>query len=297
VLNPPRSGAAGQPIVFRRYPNETPTITGVDIALTFISREYIEVDGFTVTDVNGWARLQDARNITLRNSTFRRAAATGTTGSIKLVRATYNRILDNIIDDGNDNMTFMDASDRNVVEGNQFSTGRHSLLTVRCSNFNVFRSNTFANASQKAIEVYDCEGVGSDNPIRYDATHRNLFELNEVTRTRASTKDNDYNGIQHAAQQTIVRRNLFRNNEGGGVNYQEYADEARYVYGNRMYHNTFYANKCHAIIGDLTTSNYRDQRVKNNLLYKNVTCSGGATQIRIPDTSAVILTTNANRDV
>lgn len=293
ALNPPRSGAAGQPIVFRRHANETPTITGVDIGLTFINREYVEVDGFTVTDVNGWARLQDARYITVRNSTFRRATAAGTTGSIKLVRATYNRILDNVIDDGNDNMTFMDASDRNVVEGNAFSTGRHSLLSVRCSNFNVFRSNTFANASQKAIEVYDCEGVGSDNPVRYDATKRNLFELNEVTQTRASSKDNDYNGIQHAAQQTIVRRNLFRHNAGGGVNYQEYADEARYVYGNRMYHNTFYANRCHAIIGDVGTSNYRDQRVKNNLLYKNVDCAGGATQIRIPDTGAVVLTSNA----
>jgi hypothetical protein len=293
VFNPSRSGTAGQPIVFRRHPNETPTITGVDVALTFINREYIEVDGFTVTDVNGWARLQDANHITLRNSTFRRATAAGTTGSIKLVRATYNRILDNIIDDGNDNVTFMDASDRNVVEGNEFSTGRHSLLSVRCSNFNVFRSNSFANTSQKAIEVYDCEGVGSDNPVRNDATKRNVFELNEITRTRASSKDNDYNGIQHAAQQTIVRRNLFRNNEGGAVNYQEYADEARYVYGNRMYHNTFYANKCHAIIGDNGTSNYRDQRVKNNLLYKNVNCTGGATQTRIPDTGAVILTTNA----
>jgi len=293
ALNPTRSGAAGQPIVFRRYGNETPTITGVDIGMTFINREHIEVDGFTVTDVNGWARLQDSRYITLRNSTFRRAAAGGTTGSIKLVRATYNRILDNVIEDGNDNVTFMDASDRNVVEGNQISVGRHSLLSVRCSSFNVFRSNTFSNPSQKAIEIYDCEGVGSDNPVRFDATKRNLFELNEVIRTRASSKDNDYNGIQHAAQYTIVRRNLFRNNEGGGVNYQEYADEARYVYGNRMYHNTFYANRCHAIIGDRGTSNYRDQRVKNNLLYKNVDCSGGATQIRIPDTRAVILTDNA----
>jgi parallel beta-helix repeat protein len=293
ALNPTRSGTAGQPIVFRRHLNETPTITGVDIGLTFINREYIEVDGFTVTDVNGWARLQDARNITLRNSTFRRAAANGTTGSIKLVRSTYNRILGNIIDDGNDNIVLVDAADRNVIQDNTFTLGRHSLMSMRCSSFNVVRSNTFDNASQKAIEVYDCEGVGSDNPMRYDASHRNLFELNQVIRTRASSQDNDYNAIQHGAQQTIVRRNLFRNNDGGGVNYAEYADEARYVYGNRLYHNTFYANKCYAIIGDTGTSNYRDQRVKNNILYRNVSCSGGATQTRIPDAGAVVLTSNA----
>jgi hypothetical protein len=190
-------------------------------------------------------------------------------------------------------MVLVDAADRNVIEDNTFTAGRHSLLSVRCSNFNVFRSNTFDNANQKAIEIYDCEGVGSDSPIRYDAAHRNVLELNEIIRTRASSEDNDYNGIQHGAQQTIVRRNVFRNNDGGAVNYAEYANESRYVYGNRLYHNTFYANRCYAIIGDFGTANYRDQRVKNNLLYRNLNCSGGAGQTRIPDTNAVILTSNA----
>src|SRR5688572_12340151 len=175
ALNPGRSGTSSAPIVFRRHNDETPTITGVDIGLTFISREYVEVDGVTVTDVNGWARLQDARNITIRNSTFRRATATGTTGGVKLVRSSLNRIIGNVLDSGNDNMVLVDAADRNLIQDNTFATGRHSLLSVRCSSFNVFRGNRFDNPSQKAIEIYDCEGVGSDNPIRYDATKRNLF--------------------------------------------------------------------------------------------------------------------------
>jgi hypothetical protein len=293
ALNPPRSGSRDAPIVFQRHGSETPTITGVDIGLTIIGREYIEVNGLTVTDVSGWARLQDARYVTIRNSTFRRATSTGTTGGFKIVRSTYNRILGNVLQDGNDNMVLVDAADRNVIEDNTFSTGRHSLLSVRCSNFNVFRANSFSNPSQKAIEIYDCEGVGSDSPIRLDAAHRNLFERNEVTKTLASSRDHDYNGIQHGAQQTILRRNVFRGNDGGAVHYQNYADESLYVYGNRMYHNTFYANKCHAIIGASGSSNYRDNRSKNNLLYKNVTCSGGATQTRIADTGAVVLTSNA----
>lgn len=293
VLNPPRSGTLESPIVFRRHGTETPTITGVDIGITMVSREYVEVDGLTVTDVTGWVRLQDSRHITIRNSTFSRAAARGTTGSIKVVRSSHNRVLGNTIEDGNDNLVLVDAADRNLIEGNTFSSGRHSLLSVRCSNLNVFRGNRFSNARQKAIEIFDCEGVGSDNPVRDDSTKRNLFELNQVTLTRASARDHDYNAIQHGAQHTIVRRNVFRHNEGGGVNYQEYANEARYVYGNRMYHNTFYANRCHAIIGDLGTSRYRDQQVKNNLLYKNVDCRSGEEQVRIPDRRAVILTGNA----
>ena len=292
-LNLAHSGTKDSPIVFRRHGTETPIITGVDIGIRAVEREHVEVDGLTVTEVNGWARLVDSRDVTIRNSTFLHVLARGTTGSIKLVRSSHNRILRNTIAEGNDNMVLVDAADRNLIEGNTFASGRHSLLSVRCSSWNVFRGNTFANARQKAIEIYDCEGVGSDNPVRYDSTKRNLFELNEVTLTRGSSRDHNYNGIQHAAQHTIVRRNVFRHNAGGGVNYQEYDNEARYVYGNRLYHNTFYANRCHAIIGNFRTSRYRDQQVKNNLLYKNVDCHNGGAQINIPDRRAVILTGNS----
>lgn len=292
-LNPANSGTAAAPIVFRRYAAETPTISNLSsVAILLQGRRYVEIDGFTVTDVVGWARLEDASYNTIRNTTFRRATSTGTTGSVKLVRSTYNRILNSTLDSGNDNLVLVDAADRNLVEGNTFTTGGHSLLSVRCSNYNVFRKNTFANPNQKAIEIYDCEGVGSDSPVRYDSTKHNVFDGNTVTQTRASSKDNDYNSMQHGAQHTVVRRNVFRNALGGGVNYQWYTDESVYVYGNRMYNNTFYANRCYAIVGDSGT-HYADQRVKNNILYKNTDCAGGGAQTRIPDTSVVILTNNA----
>ena len=293
ALVPARSGTEAAPIVFRRHGAETPTITGVDIGVRIVGLEYVEVDGLTVVEVNGWARLQDSRHITIRNSTFRKTIARGTTGSVKVVRSTLNRILDNTLEEGNDSLVLVDASDRNVIEGNTFNGARHSLLSVRCSNFNVVRGNRFSNPWEKDIEIFDCEGVGSDNPVRFDSTKGNLIELNEVSLTRPSGQDHDYNGIQHGAQQTIVRRNVFRNNPGGGVNYQEYPRESRYVYGNRMYHNTFYANHCHGIIGDLGTGQYKDQQVKNNLLYKNVGCRNEDEQIRIPDKKAVVLSGNA----
>ncbi len=229
VLSPARSGTQAAPIVFRRYDRETPVITGVDIGITIVDREFVEVDGLTVQDVNGWVRLQDARNITIQNSTFTGALARGTTGSVKVVRSTQNRILRNTLTEGTDNLVLVDASNRNLVEGNTFTTARHSLLSVRCSSFNVFRGNRFSNERQKAIEIYDCEGVGSDNPVRDDDTKRNLFEDNEVTMTRGAGRDHEYNGIQHGAQHTIVRRNVFRHNAGGGVNFQEYSRESRYV--------------------------------------------------------------------
>jgi parallel beta-helix repeat protein len=292
-LSPVVSGTQSQPLIFRRYSNEIATITGISPGILLVKKEYIEIDGITVTDVSGWARLEDSRNITIRNSVFRRATATGTTGGVKLVRSSDNRLVSNTFDDGNDNMILVDSADRNLIQGNTFQEGRHSLLSVRCSNFNVFRSNSFSNTKQKAIEIYDCEGTSTDTPYRLDATKHNLFELNSVTKTLASDLDHRYNGIQHGGQQTIVRRNIFRNNDGGAVSYQGYADESLYVYGNRMYSNTFFANRCHGIIGSSGTANFRDQIVKNNLLYKNVTCSGGPEQTRIVDPNAVVLINNA----
>lgn len=292
-LNVPRSGTATQPIVFRRYGSETPTITNLsNPGILMVGRQYVEIDGLTVSNVVGWVRLEDSRFITIRNSVFRRATSSGTTGSVKLVRSSDNRILDNVLDDGNDNMVLVDGADRNLVQNNQFTLARHSLLSVRCSNFNVFRGNSFHNTTQKAVEIYDCEG-GSDAPFLLDATKRNLFEDNVFTKTLASDADHRYNAMQHGAQHTIVRRNVYRGNDGGGVNYQSYSDESLAVYGNRMYHNTFYGNRCHAIIGDSGTSQYRDNRVKNNLLYGNVNCSGGGQQTNIRDAATVILTSNA----
>ena len=50
-LNLAHSGTKDSPIVFRRHGPETPIITGVDIGIRAVEREYVEVDGLTVTDV------------------------------------------------------------------------------------------------------------------------------------------------------------------------------------------------------------------------------------------------------
>ena len=57
---------------------------------------------------------------------------------------------------------------RQLLEDNVFYRGRHSLLSVRCGDFNVFRGNRFDNPDQKSAEIYDCEGV-SDAPYELDA--------------------------------------------------------------------------------------------------------------------------------
>jgi len=52
VLEPPRSGTAAAPIVFRAYESEAPLISGLDEpAIQLIGVSYVEIEGIFVRDV------------------------------------------------------------------------------------------------------------------------------------------------------------------------------------------------------------------------------------------------------
>jgi parallel beta-helix repeat protein len=294
-LVPPRSGTAALPITIAAQAGETPTLSGIgDVAIYLANVNYVVIDGLAVENSVGWARIDHSSYNVLRNLNLTGATAGGTTGGVKLANgATYNRLLDSVLNDGNDNLTIQE-SDHNLIAGNTVSEGRHSIFSLRCGNYNVLRSNTFTNTQQKIGEIYDSEGT-SDAPVKLDATKHNLVDSNRFTYTHAASRDYDYNGIQYAGQNGIVRRNAFYDNQGGGVNFQVYSQESLYNYGNRVYNNTFFNNRCYGLAasGSSTSSQYRDNRARDNLLYMNVGCAGQAAQTGIGNSGAVILDNNA----
>jgi parallel beta-helix repeat protein len=292
-LVPPRSGNSSAYITIKNYSGETATLTGTTEPAIFLAGlSYLIIDGLRVDNVVGWGRIEDSNNNIIRNNRFSRATSTGTTGGLKLVRSTYNKILSNTFDDGNDSLVIQE-SDRNLVQDNTFTKGHHSLFSLRCGNYNVIRGNTFNNTDQKAGEIYDCEGT-SDAPVKLNATKYNLVESNRFSYTRAASADYRYNGIQYSGQNGIVRRNVFYENQGGGLNFQVYSNEALYNSGHRVYNNTFFNNRCYAVAasGSSSSGQYFDNRVKNNIFYRNVGCNGESAQTNIGNTSAVILENN-----
>ncbi len=296
-LSPSVSGTATDPITFKSHDGETATLSGISSpAIQVINQSYLVIEGLAVHDVLGWGRLEGATQVVIRNNQFTQATATGTTGGLKLVQSDHNRIVDNRFEDGNDNVVVQE-SDHNLLEGNRFIKGRHSLLSVRCGNTNMFRGNSFHNADQKAVEIYDCEGV-SDAPFLLDATKRNFFDGNVFEHTMASTESHRYNGIQYAGQDGVVRRNVFYDNLGGGLHFQVYSDEALVNNGHRAYHNTFHANRCFGLgaSGAATSSEYFGSVVKNCLLYENTDCDGQPPQVDIGNPEAVVLDSNAQVD-
>jgi len=293
-LSPLRSGAPDNTISFKGYPGETATLRGVmEPAIFLMNRSYLVIEGLTVTDVLGWGRIDTSHNIVFRNNRFSGAIAHGTTGGLKFVKSHSNIVINNTFDEGNDSLVLQE-SDRNLVAGNTFTKARHSLLSLRCGNFNVIRGNRFENPDQKSAEIYDCEGT-SDAPVKLEATRHNLFEGNTFAYTRASSRDHRYNGIQYAGQNGIVRGNVFYENQGGALKFQVYSDEALYNNGNRVFNNTFYGNRCYGMSASsaFERGRYFGNIVKNNIFYKNTGCGGEADQTSIGNTTAVKLENNA----
>jgi hypothetical protein len=288
------SGTTGNPIVIEAFAGETATISDSgDVGLWVIGKSDVTIRNLVVTRVQGFGRLQDSARIAIDGIQFSDITGSGTTGSLKFVRTTDSVVSNSSFAGGSDLLLLQDDSNRNIIRTSLFGRAGHSLISIRCSSNNVIRGNEFDNPDQKAMEVYDCEGI-SDAPVRLDDASRNLIELNRFYGTAASSSSNRYNAIQHGGQWTIVRHNVFADNLGGGVNYQYYSDESLYVYGNRLYNNTFYNNQCYAIIGQSgPSSRFHDNRVKNNLLYLNSSCSGGGNQVSIADSSQVILSGNS----
>jgi parallel beta-helix repeat protein len=273
TLAPSTSGTPGLPIRYRAQTGETVNLTSTAspaaIQLTAVS--YIEIEGLRLADVR-WLEATNSHHVTVRGCTFLRTPASGTTGNIRFISSDYNRIVDNVISDGNDNLLLID-SDHNLVAGNTVSEGVHSLLSIRCADFNIIRDNTFANTIQKTVEVYDCGSDTTAVPNAFDSTTHNLFEGNRFTEASAYYSTSGGNGIQYAGQDGIVRRNVFFATNVG-LAMQVYGDEALYNERNRVYHNVFYDNDC---AGISLSDGGVDNAFKNNILYANRGWSGDCT--------------------
>ena len=270
-LVPPASGTAALPITYGRHASEVVTITGssFDPAIDLSGRSHLVLDGLRVTDVVGWLRAVNAHRNVVRNSTFQRATASGTRAGLKFIDSNDNRIEGNTIEDGNDNLMLI-HSDRNVVQGNTFRRARHSLWTILCGNRNVVRGNSFHNELQKIGQVTDCEGVPSDSPKLYNATRRNLIEGNTFAFTPSSGDASPYAGIQYSAQQGIIRRNIFRDTVGPGLDLTLYSREARYNTDNRIFHNVFYKTAFAGVsIAQTSSYTFSGNVIKNNVLYRS----------------------------
>jgi hypothetical protein len=275
-LIPGNSGTPGNYITFQNYDSELVyfSLPATDMPAIDISGcSYVIIDGLHVEDTNTfWLEADNASNNIVENCVFKHTPATGTTGNVRFVQSYYNLVLNNDIEDGQDNLTFI-GSDYNLAQGNTIMQARHSIFGIRCGNYNIIRSNFFSNTEDKIGEVYDC-GVDTHAVSNaFDATKHNVIEDNTFALTTNFYSTSGGNGIQYGGQQGIIRRNFFYNcNVGLGM--QIYADESLFNVSNRVYNNDFYTNVGPGIA---TWDGDTNDVFLNNILFGNQGCVNDCT--------------------
>ncbi len=278
-LSPQHSGTENNYITFKNFEDEVVEITGESLspAVWIDRKDYIVIEGLKVHDVDRWLNALGSNHIIIRNNEFERALnpyGSSKTG-IFMQSCTHVKILNNIINESTQDNIGMIASDYNLIEGNVITRAKHVLWTLKCSNYNVIRGNYFHNELQKIGEIYDCHnaGYGSNRFPKlysYDDTKFNVVEMNIFAYTPSPVDKSPYAGIQYAAQNGIIRNNVFYECEGPPISLTYYSDEAKYCYSNRISHNVFFNNEFGGIrITGTESDNFKDQQIKNNIFFKN----------------------------
>ncbi len=278
-LSPKSSGNEDNYIIFRNYQDEIVEISGAALnpAIWIDRKDYIAIEGLEIRDVRRWLNALGSDHLIIRNNVFERALdeyGSSKTG-VFLQSCNYTKILYNKLHDTTqDNLGMIDC-DFNLIEGNIITKAIHTLWAFKCSHYNIIRHNYFHNELQKIGEIYDCDNAGygsSEFPklTSLDDAKYNVVEDNVFAYTASSGDASPYAGIQYAAQNGIIRNNIFYECVGPPFDLTLYGDEATYNYSNRIYHNTFYDNDFGGIsISGNTSYTFGDQKIKNNLFYKN----------------------------
>lgn len=297
-LVPARSGTAGQYITYKNYNNETAIITGTSLspAIDISNRSYIVIEGLKIDNVQRWLYAIKTSNSILRNNHFSRTtdAYNSSKTGLFFQEATFNKILNNTIENSTQDSLALIKSDRNLIEGNTFTKAVHTLWTIKGGNFNVLRNNYFDNPDQKIGEVYDMDAVGDNHQFTgVKCTKYNLIEGNIFARTRYADRPHRYNGIQYGGQNGIIRKNVFYNNAGCGLGFQIYSPESLYNLDNRVFNNVFYNNNFGGIyMSSAGSSNLSGNILKNNIHYKNYGETGPLTQFLFYGASGFVCENN-----
>ena len=110
------TGTEQNPITIRNYGSEVVTIsTGSSVGILITGRSDIIIQGLDVTSVEGFGRIENSSRIVLEGISFSNASSSGTTGSLKFVRSTHNKVLNSQFSNGSDLLLLQDDSNFNVL--------------------------------------------------------------------------------------------------------------------------------------------------------------------------------------
>jgi chitodextrinase len=261
AINPASSGIAGSPMTFTASPGVV--INGGTNAFAISGRNYIVIDGFTITATSDWAiSVSSSSNITISNNTMSGAGhpVNGqTAGGVRLSGTNASLITHN-------------RSDNNSDHGFMISSGStNNMVSFNEASLNAEGWQRNANG----IDVIDTGSTG--NTLLGNVVH-----------------DNEDSGLQFypGANNGLAINNVSYNNGDHGI------DDLN-VTGGRLIGNTIYHNCTSGINVEGTSGNYT---VMNNIsvdnavypAYKGIACGRRTGNIGIYDSAPASTTVDYN---
>ncbi|MFB3881080.1 MAG: hypothetical protein ACE149_07440 [Armatimonadota bacterium] len=269
TIRPARSGVLGRPITFAAAPGETPCITGVDVGVDLMYRSHIDVRGLRVEKVQHFLFAEKSDHLHISDCHFDTAPAWESCRMRRMGDCV--RVRNCVFRNGTDLLT-IEGGNHHLIEGNTFDTAGHTCLVLMGVKRSVVKGNRLRNPIQKLMEVFTTRARQHPDPQRrsdYLAIEDNWFDL--------STGERGMAGIQYCGNNTILRRNVFRNCGLGmdwtGYDTQKDNPEALYSEHNRFYNNVVY--NCGNLKGGCalwfwtSLPDYGDHIHINNIIYHN----------------------------
>jgi hypothetical protein len=306
-VSPARNGTATDPIVYTRIGTEQVLITGLP-AILLTGRSYITVDGISVrvTGCSGacYVHLNNSHHITIQNCRMDQSLnQSGWPHGVRIDNSSHhNRILNNVIgkvgfsttDDigglmaiGSHDVT--DKSDYNLIEGNTLFHGGHDVIGL-AGNYNIVRGNYFHNEEWMTCGRSQTGGLCGNRLVAIDGpssnSRYNVLEDNVFAFAGLPPDDDGVAGVSIRTGYTIVRRNVFLENELAGLNFASLG----YTYNfpaphdlrfNHVFHNVFFHNAFSAVgptfkpfEAGISLTNFdgppiTDVTIKNNIMWQN----------------------------
>jgi len=254
------SGTAGSPIIFQAAPGADVIVTGGTNGFAVAGRQYVTIDGFTVTDTSSYGiYVSSSQHIVISNNTVTGSGSRVSgriAAGIYLSGTTASTVVGNTSDDNSDHGIYLTSTTSSVtVSGNEASR-----------NANGYRRNA------NGIDV-----VGPDNVVIGNVTH-----------------DNEDSGIQFytGGDNNLATLNVSYNNGDHGIDNLN-------VTGGRIVGNTIYHNCTSGINVEGTSGNYLVENniaVDNAVYpaYNGISCNRRAGNIGIWDSAPSTTIVDAN---
>jgi parallel beta-helix repeat protein len=288
IIHPKNSGYDGAYIAYKNYANEDVVLTGCyqPILLANPAAEYITIDGMTVDGGNRDTSLVDifamiyGNHNVLQNCRLTNLRTNSDWWKGIYITGSYNKILNCSISNvghsisaessGIGDGVWVEGS-HNLIENNDVSNCGHNGLLLR-GQYNIAKGNILHGEIYRSCEVHS-SGAGNSHLV---------FDSNVVRNSAGFTPGPcAAYGMQVDAPYAIIRRNLFFNNHGHGLEVWAMIGGATGAHM-RIYNNDSSQNGIGAGVGaqegygieinqvsESVPGDFRDVVIKNNVLYRN----------------------------